>query len=164
VESKIWGTDEILWTSPTVEVHLLRVAPVDGKPVRCSIHRHLVKANAFRVLSGRFEVCELKSEGRGQATRVVLSEGEETRVYPPVVHWFVVREPATVLEFVWLSGPERDIERLSEGRVIDDEPTPEYCRPAACGIAPLFPTEDSGGDGVGVHQTPSPWLASRQGG
>ena len=127
VEQKIWGQRTQIYSDGKVEVYLLDVKPVDGKPVVCSLHHHTMKYNQFNVVSGRLGVEHGGKADKEDPMHVIggnwqLNPGDQYIVPPNEVHRFVVIEPDLVIETTWADEITEDIHRRDVGHVIDTWP------------------------------------------
>ena len=127
IEKKIWGQRTRLYSNGGVEVYLLDVEPVDGKPVVCSTHHHEMKYNRFFVVMGRLGVehgigPEADDPLNVAGGRWHLNAGDQYTVPPGEVHRFVVTEKAKIIETTWADAITEDIHRQDEGHVIDKWP------------------------------------------
>ena len=126
-EEKIWGRRTRLYSDGKVEVYLLDVVPVDGKPVACSIHHHSMKYNRFFVIAGRLGVQhgggpEIENPMDVAGSKWQLNPGDQYTVPPNEVHRFIVTEPALVIETTWAGKITEDIHRQDVGHVLDKWP------------------------------------------
>ena len=130
VEIKIWGRRTRIYSDGKMEVYLLDVEPVDGKPVACSTHHHSMKCNRFFVISGRLGVehggdPDIDNPLDVAGSRWELHPGEQYTIAPGEVHRFVVTEPAQVIETTWVDEITEDIHRQDEGHVLESWPEEE---------------------------------------
>jgi len=86
---KIWGTDEKIFETDSVEVHILKVK----KGFKCSQHHHRLKRNFFYILEG-----ELKIEH--DLGETILNKGQFTEILPPNKHCFVGMTDILAIEIV----------------------------------------------------------------
>ncbi len=117
-EPKVWGERKLLLKVNCVEVYLLNLEPKNGKPVCCSTHKHLMKANKFYVLSGRVAVETLDNRA------IVLGPGQSCTIEPEITHRFTVLAPSTVIEMTWADSITEDIYRDDKGHVLADDEKP----------------------------------------
>ncbi len=86
---KIWGTDEKIFETDSIEVHLLKVKKGYG----CSIHKHRLKRNFFYVLDGELKLVHDIGE-------TILNKGESIEIKPPNTHQFVAITEVLAIEVV----------------------------------------------------------------
>ena len=127
VEQKVWGRRTRLYSNGGVEVYLLDLEPVDGKPVACSIHHHTMKYNRFFVVSGRVGLehgvgPESENPLDVPGSRWQLKAGDEYTVPPGEVHRFIVIEKALIIETTWADKITEDSHRQDEGHVLEEWP------------------------------------------
>ena len=110
IVGKQWGTTEAKIQTPLFEMHRLEVLP----EMRCSMHKHERKWNAFAVISGAL-IIEVEREGCG-LTQTVLRAGDVTAVRPGEFHRFVTGlSPAVALEMYYPDVLSEDIIRRDVG-------------------------------------------------
>ena len=88
---KQWVTTEAKVQTLLFEMRRLEVLP----EMRCSMHKHERKWNAFAVISGAL-IIEVEREGCG-LTQTVLRAGDVTAVRPGEFHRFVSGDPVAPL-------------------------------------------------------------------
>ena len=124
VEKKIWGWRTRVYSDGGVELYLLDVEPVEGKPVACSIHHHTMKYNRFYIISGKIGLehgvgPEVERPLDVSGAQWQLKAGEEYTVPPGDVHRFIVTEKAQIIETTWADAITEDIHRQDEGHVLE---------------------------------------------
>jgi len=108
---KIWGTTEPLVVTQLFEWHRLRIKP----RMRCSLHVHRFKWNAFYVIEGELYLDLVQSD---LAPVVVekLSAGDSTTIAPGVHHQFRTNDaPTLALEAYYTEPLSEDIIRRNVG-------------------------------------------------
>ena len=109
---KVWGETSVLLSTPTVEVHALRILP----NAHCSLHRHVGRWNAFVVTKGRVLI-EVHQEDYNLVDVTEAVPGTLTTVRPGLWHRFRTEaEGAECLEIYYPpSLGASDIERRDVG-------------------------------------------------
>lgn len=102
--SKIWGTNTEVFRNDSCSVNVLEVK----KGGTCSYHRHQSKYNLFYVLSGSIVI----TTDLGDTT---IREGQTFTVLPRTGHLFRGLEDSRMIEVMFVSYDESDIERLTQG-------------------------------------------------
>lgn len=120
-EKKCWGEVLHVFSSPNAAVSCLNV----NWGWRCSIHKHVERANSFAVIGGVLAV-EDWPEGRDQPSRVrIVQPGETVTVPSGIWHRFRVIASGQVIEVYWpdTGGTVRmdDIEREDVGGRDDEK-------------------------------------------
>lgn len=82
-QEKVWGRTECLIATPSFELHRLKIEP----HMRCSLHSHQIKINAFYVIDGELYIDTVDDESQRIST-VRLLPHEYATVAPGVVHQF----------------------------------------------------------------------------
>lgn len=107
---KSWGTTAALLRTPMVEMHRIEVLP----DMRCSMHKHARKWNAFLVLSGVLTI-EIEAEG-GTHILEPLRAGGFVAVRPGNYHRFLTGpDPAVAIEVYYPDTLSEDIIRRDVG-------------------------------------------------
>lgn len=113
-ETKVWGRVQHIFADPHAAVSCL----VIEKGYRCSVHRHIHRANLFAVQCGRIVVDTYDGDG---VESVYLGPGDTYSVPSGVWHCFRVIESGSLTEVYW---PDRggevrldDIERRDVGGI-----------------------------------------------
>lgn len=115
VTEKVWGTTEALIVTPMFEMHRLVIKP----NMRCSLHVHQFKWNAFYVLEG--VVCIDFDDGTRR-----LESNKYATVSPGVYHQFRTGlEPCTALEMYYTEPLSEDIIRRTVGGPVTMTKLPE---------------------------------------
>lgn len=113
---KIWGTTELLLSTPLCEIHRLGIKPNH----QCSLHKHNYKWNAFYVLSGTLYIDVEKKEYKLVDT-TKLSAGDITTVPPGEYHRFRTWDDTCLaLEIYYCEPLAKDIHRLDVGGPIGE--------------------------------------------
>jgi mannose-6-phosphate isomerase-like protein (cupin superfamily) len=108
---KAWGTTSLLYKSPILEVHSLKVNP----NAYCSLHMHTIKNNSFYVSWGTL-IIEVHKNSYDLIDRTTLTEGDFTTVVPGEYHKFIAGQfGARVLEIYHLEPLSEDIMRKDKG-------------------------------------------------
>lgn len=110
---KIWGLTEALIVTPMFEIHRLQILP----HMRCSLHTHRFKHNAFYVLEGRLYVDSIVSDVTGTPVEsAVLEKDSHFTVAPGVWHQFRTHDsPCVALEMYYTEPLSEDIVRRNTG-------------------------------------------------
>lgn len=113
LQSKIWGLTTNLFSSPYVEVHLIKVNPGGF----CSRHIHEKRWNSFYILKGSLDVLIYRKYGDKEfEEKTTLKVGECSDVPPQVEHRFQCNEYCEALEIYWVDEIEgSDIVRKDNG-------------------------------------------------
>lgn len=101
---KVWGERWLLREDSTHASSFLRLRA----GTRCSWHRHRAKFNLFVVLRGSVGIKTDHGE-------IVLGPGQEFTVEPGAWHEFRVYEDSEMIEEMFVTYEEGDIERQTEG-------------------------------------------------
>jgi mannose-6-phosphate isomerase-like protein (cupin superfamily) len=115
ITGKIWGTTEVLLQTPTLEVHRLFIKP----NMRCSLHMHRFKHNAFYVRTGQLYI-DVHKNDYDLVDTTWLKEGDFTSVKPGEYHLFR-SGPSDVqaIELYHLEPLSEDIVRKDCGGLIE---------------------------------------------
>jgi len=105
--AKIWGERWLLRQDSTHAVSFLKLK----KNTRCSWHVHQQKYNLFVVLSGKVGI-------KTEHGEIVLETGQEFTVNPGMFHEFRVYEDSEMIEEMFVSYNEADIQRETLGSVL----------------------------------------------
>ena len=89
MKEKIWGTDEKIFETDSIEVHILKIKKCYG----CSIHHHNLKRNYFYILDGELKIVH----GIGET---ILNKGESLEIKPPNTHQFIAMSDVLAVEVV----------------------------------------------------------------
>lgn len=103
-ESKVWGERWVIHQDSTHTTNLLRLK----QGFRCSWHKHQTKWNLFVVIAGRVGIKTVDGE-------TVLGPGEEFTVAPGEMHEFRVHEDGIMIEEMYVTYDDNDIERQHVG-------------------------------------------------
>lgn len=106
---KVWGHR---WLIRKDSTHATSYLELD-KGYRCSFHRHQAKFNLFFVISGRVGI-------KTEDGEVVLTDGQSFTIEPGRWHEFRVYENSEMIEEMYVSYDEGDIERKVLGGPLDD--------------------------------------------
>jgi len=101
---KVWGERWLIRQDSTHAVSFLKLRA----DTRCSWHFHVTKHNLFVVLNGKVGI-------KTEHGEVILTEGQEFMVEPMVWHEFRVYEDSEMIEEMYVSYDESDIERKELG-------------------------------------------------
>ena len=108
---KVWGTTELLLKTPFIEIHRLAILP----NMRCSLHKHQFKWNAFYVSSGRLWI-ETKKLDYDLIDITELRPGDLMTAKPNEFHRFVTKdEGMTGIEIYYPEPLSEDIIRADVG-------------------------------------------------
>jgi mannose-6-phosphate isomerase-like protein (cupin superfamily) len=108
---KVWGSTSPLIVTPLFEAHRLSIRP----GMRCSVHAHQRKWNAFVVLSGRLFIDVVKNDYPLTDT-TELAQGDMTTVRPGEFHSFRTGDEACeAIEFYYPEALSEDIVRRDHG-------------------------------------------------
>lgn len=108
---KVWGTTELLLKTPFIEIHRLAILP----NMRCSLHKHEYKANAFYVQTGRLYI-EVRKNDYALTDTTELGPGELMVAKPNEFHRFVTKdEGMTGIEIYYPEPISEDIIRADVG-------------------------------------------------
>lgn len=109
---KIWGTTEPLVVTPMFEMHRLRVIP----GMRCSLHIHRFKWNAFYVIEGGLFLDVVEGDLMAGVLTLELGPGDHTTISPGVHHQFHTgASPCVALEMYYTEPLSEDIIRRNVG-------------------------------------------------
>lgn len=113
VTRKIWGLTEVLIQTSMFEMHRLQILP----HMRCSLHSHKFKHNAFYILSGTLIVDSVVSDVTGVPVEAAqLRAGSHFTVAPGVWHQFRTdQENCEALEMYYTEPLSEDIIRRNTG-------------------------------------------------
>lgn len=103
-EQKIWGERWLIRVDSTHAVSYLRV----NKGMRCSWHKHQTKWNLFVVLSGQIGI-------KTEEGTMVLGPGETAQIRPGVAHEFYADTDSEIIEEMFVTYDDEDIERFKPG-------------------------------------------------
>ena len=108
---KIWGTDEKIFETDSMEIHILKIKKGYG----CSVHNHNLKRNFFYVLGGELKIVHDIGE-------TILNKGESIEIKPPNTHQFVAMTDVLAIEIisVKIEDCRDDILRKSQGGKAND--------------------------------------------
>ena len=81
---KIWGTTELIYRNPLIEVHRLLILPGS----HCSWHVHERKSNMFICMQGHLKI-QVRKNDYDLTDDTLLNPGEVTTVPPGEYHRFV---------------------------------------------------------------------------
>lgn len=112
-QNKIWGERWLIRKDSTHAVSFLKV--IEG--TRCSWHRHQTKYNLFVILWGK--VLIVTEELGGVEREVTLGSGECFTTRPGQLHRFQALEDSGMIEEMYVSYCEADIDRLVVGGKTD---------------------------------------------
>ena len=111
---KDWGTTEILFKTPFLEVHRIVVEP----RMSCSMHKHEKKWNAFLILSGKLDIEHESGELVGSIAMSPRGTGFHA-VPPGDFHRFVTgAEQAVAYELYFPDVLSEDIVRRTTNQLI----------------------------------------------
>ena len=119
--NKIWGEDKLIYQNDLCAVHLLHIK----KGGVSSLHFHKSINNHFYVLSGRLRVEILLSldgaqEGVfGASDFYNLGIGQKCVVWAGSKHQFKALEDTTAIEIVYFTLDPEDIQRETEGYLVE---------------------------------------------
>lgn len=108
-EKKLWGER---WLLKIDDLHALSYLKIKSGH-RCSWHSHRAKHNLFFVLSGKVGI--LTEDGE-----TILTAEQAFSVPPDIKHEFRAYEDSTMMEEMFVSYDEGDIERLDSGGKMAD--------------------------------------------
>jgi len=108
-QHKVWGERWLLRVDDMHAVSFLKVEP----GFKCSWHRHKTKYNLFAVLKGALIIKTEELEGVLKET--ILGKGECFTVRPGQFHEFYAKEYTEVIEEMYVSYQDADIERIVLG-------------------------------------------------
>lgn len=116
ITGKVWGTTEIVLSTPLIEIHKLTIKPRH----RCSLHVHRHKCNAFLVTSGRLFIDVTKNDY--PLTDITeLKAGELMTVPPGEHHQFRTGDdPCEAFEIYYPEALSEDIVRKDYGGTVDE--------------------------------------------
>ena len=119
IAGKVWGTTELLLSTPFIEIHRIIVKPNS----RCSMHKHNFKHNCFMVTRGLLNI-EVRKNDYDLVDVTKVLTGGSTTVPPREFHRFVCGvEGATAYEVYYPEALGPDIEREDCGTA-PPEPLP----------------------------------------
>lgn len=104
IETKVWGSTELLWEGNNVELHKIII----NRGGYCSKHVHQFKHNLFYVEDGVLEI-ERWDDNMCNVTR--LHSGESTVARPGEYHRFEALENTIAFELYYVSIEKPDILR-----------------------------------------------------
>ena len=107
-EAKVWGERWLIRQDSTHAISYLQLK----KGYYCSWHRHAQKYNLFIGLSGKIAIM---IEELGEKQEIIITRGTCCTVKPGQWHQFRTYENAEMLEEMYVSYSENDIERKQEG-------------------------------------------------
>lgn len=108
---KVWGTTSALVVTPLFEMHRLRIKP----EMRCSLHVHRFKWNAFYVLAGKLFIDSCFQDFAHVVT-AELDADEFATVAPGTHHQFRTgASEAVALEMYYTEPLSEDIIRRNVG-------------------------------------------------
>jgi mannose-6-phosphate isomerase-like protein (cupin superfamily) len=84
IKGKIWGSTKSLLITPFIEVHRIHINP----KMKCSVHTHAHKWNAFYIFDGVLEI-HVEKNNYNLTDVTTLQAGDFTTVQPGEYHWFV---------------------------------------------------------------------------
>lgn len=114
IEGKVWGSTRLIWKTPFVEVHALKVLPY----AFCSMHMHERKWNGFFVIYGELRI-EVEKAAYGLTDSTILRAGDFTTVKPGEYHRFVSgSSEVEALEIYCPEGLSDDIVRRDCGGLL----------------------------------------------
>ncbi len=105
-QGKVWGSTQLLFQTPHMESHLIRVK----KGGFCSKHKHAHKWNRFVVISGKLQV-SIYREGLQSPDTTILDNDSVTDIPPGEIHKFYALEDTVAIEFYWTVLDSSDIDR-----------------------------------------------------
>ena len=110
-QGKIWGETEVILKTPCIEVHRITIEPY----MKCSMHKHNHKWNAFYVLDGELSIITEKND-YDLTDRTELFQGDFTTVKPGEYHQFETGEfDCVALEIYYPEKLSEDIVRKTVG-------------------------------------------------
>lgn len=110
---KVWGSTEIILSTPVLEIHRLLIKP----NAHCSLHCHNFKWNYFLVLSGTLAI-EVHKSSYQLVDVTELDAGDHTTVRPGEFHRFISGTvPVEALEVYYPEMLSEDIVRKDCGGV-----------------------------------------------
>jgi mannose-6-phosphate isomerase-like protein (cupin superfamily) len=115
IQGKIWGNTQRLFEHNGVQCDIIRVI----KNCACSIHKHEMRSNAFYVIKGRL-IIETWKNDYDLVDKTLLYDGMRAGVPAGEKHRFVALENTLALEWYWIDNIRKDIDRDSQGCVLDD--------------------------------------------
>lgn len=112
---KVWGTTQLMLATPTFEIHHLIIKP----NMRCSLHAHERKWNAFAVVSGLLYI-DVHKKDYPLVDTTELAPGKITTVKPGENHMFRTGEDGCeAFELYYVDTLSEDIQRKDHGGPIE---------------------------------------------
>lgn len=122
IQGKVWGKTETLFLGNNVEVNRIEAR----KGGFCSRHKHVAKANMFRVESGRLIIRQWKLD-YDLCDETIIGPGESCVVPAGEYHQFEALEDTVALEIYWATLAPNDIVRESVGGVVGEAQAERVC-------------------------------------
>jgi quercetin dioxygenase-like cupin family protein len=113
IAGKVWGSTEVLISTPLFELHRLFIKP----RAACSEHHHQFKHNAFLVIAGTLNIHVEKNDYKLVDVTTLLPR-QVACVPPGEVHWFATGdEGCEAYEMYFCQPLSADIIRRTVGTI-----------------------------------------------